>query len=783
MGVLRELLHRRVDRRVTASLAIISSLTTLSAQDDSTHSLEDMSVQSSFVETQSITRSEEMGKLEIDADEILKLPSIGEADIARSLKLIPGVSVGNENSAQLIVQGGAPEQNLTLLDRIPIYSVDHFFGFFSPFNGEAIENVTIYKNYFPGQYGSRISSVQAYKGSVADQDIFTAGVRIGLLSGSFNVGIPLGDRFSIFVGGRRSYTDFLQSPLYDQIFSQFDQESDMQYQFNTGGINRTPVFNYADINTKLRYFHNKDTAEVSFYWSEDDLNVDTEIELLRESVNVAQSATSPVYIDSRNDREINNSADWGNLGSSGRWARRWNDLLKTELLAGYSRYYLNSSEYQRRSKHYMWEGAFQEVYRKELNRSNDNRVDELFGEVSSELWFSDWNQMTLGFHGQLYTTEFIQSEMFAYSTNLNPTSVLNPNSTLIITDNPYLINDTITVTDKKVSEGVGSAWIQDNINIGDKFFASLAARVSYYQGTHNAYFSPRLSMAFDPIPQLRLKLGGGRYYQFINRAEMEDTYLEGERYFWILSGNDAAPVASSDQFSVGFSLTPWDFIFDVEAYIKRQNDISTYKRSFSSEVNSFITGKGSSAGIDFMLQKSVGIYSGWAAYTLSEAVVQYGKEVNRGRAFYSPYDRTHELKLVNTVEIGGFNASLTWMYATGTPYSEPVGHDSIKVFNRNYFNVKQAVWGPKNTQRLPDYHRMDISLSYKFQPSDRFDITLGGSVFNLYNNTNVRGYDYKYIIDENGITGYDDKVVRLESHYMGITPSLFVACDFRKWRD
>lgn len=773
-------------------LSLLAVAVMCTAAEDSTHALEDMTVQSSLVKTEALTRSDEMGKIEISSEEIMKLPTVGEADIARALKLVPGVSVGNENSAQLIVQGGAPEQNLTLIDGIPIYSVDHFFGFFSPFNANAIEKVSIYKNYFPGEYGSRISSVQAYTGTVADQDAYTASVRLGLLSGSFNVGVPMGDRLSLFVAGRRSFTDFLQSPLYDKIFSQFDQASEMENEFTTGEINRTPVFNYGDLNAKLRYQHDKDTAEVSFYWSRDDLAVDSKVSTELEQVNVNGGVTiddpaTPIfYADVHKHRMIENSAIWGNLGSAGRWSRRWNDLLSTQARAGFTSYYLESSEQQGTLTQY--EGlpmqddkpvydSITNVEEKILKRENDNRVEELFGELSTELWFSESNQLKVGMQGQLYSTHYIQTEKF------QSYSYLNPYSKGILYYPPIIIDDTVKVTDTDVSQGVGSAWIQDNINLGDKFFGALAARVSYYQGTGKAYFSPRISLAYDPVPVLRLKAGGGRYYQFITRAEMEDNYLEGERYFWILAGDKSAPVSSSDQISAGFSLTPWGFVFDVEAYFKRQNDIALYKRSPSPEQSSFLVGDGTSRGIDFMLQKSVGIYSGWIAYTLSEAVVQYTKEINGGDPFYSPYDRPHEVKFVNTVEKGGFNASATWVYATGTPHSVPLGHDSLEVFNRYYFDVKRSVWSAKNSHRLPDYHRLDISMSYKFTPSDWFDFTLGGSVFNLYNRKNIRGYDYKYVVSDNGYVGEDDKIVRLESRYMGITPSLFVAFDFKKWRN
>ena len=118
------------------------------------------------------------------------MPSIGEVDIFRSLQLLPGVSATQESSSGLYIRGGQPQENLVLLDGIKVYNVDHFFGFFSAFNANAIKSVDLYKGAFPSKYGGRLSSVIDLTGKVGSFNEIKGNLNVNLLSASGSIEIP-----------------------------------------------------------------------------------------------------------------------------------------------------------------------------------------------------------------------------------------------------------------------------------------------------------------------------------------------------------------------------------------------------------------------------------------------------------------------------------------------------------------------------------------------------------------------------------------------------------------
>ena len=152
--------------------------------------------------------AENVSQVTISPKDLAVLPNVGEVDIFRSLQLLPGISGTNEGSSGLFVRGGTPDQNLVLLDGMTVYHVDHFFGFFSAFNADAIKDVQIYKDGFPAKYGGRTSSVVDLTGKTGDANNFQLGAGLNLLSSNAVMEVPLGGRGSFLLSARRSYTQF-----------------------------------------------------------------------------------------------------------------------------------------------------------------------------------------------------------------------------------------------------------------------------------------------------------------------------------------------------------------------------------------------------------------------------------------------------------------------------------------------------------------------------------------------------------------------------------------------
>ncbi len=154
-----------------------------------------------------------ISEIEITAKDVLLLPATGQADISRAIQLLPGISAANESASGLVVRGSSSEENLILFDEYTLYYVDHFFGFYSPFNIDAIEKVSVLKGGFGASYGSRSSAILDFSGKVADYNKFHIGGQLGLLSGNIYTEIPM-KKASLFFAARRSYSDVIQSSIY-----------------------------------------------------------------------------------------------------------------------------------------------------------------------------------------------------------------------------------------------------------------------------------------------------------------------------------------------------------------------------------------------------------------------------------------------------------------------------------------------------------------------------------------------------------------------------------------
>ena len=168
----------------------------------------------------SVTRA--VGKTEVSANFIKSLPALmGEADVFKSLQMLPGVQAGNEGSSGLNVRGGSPDQNLILIDGVPIYNASHAFGLFSVFNADAVNTVDIIKSGFPASYGGRLSSVIDVHMKEGDKNKFHGEGGIGLVFSKLTLEGPIQKgRSSFLVSARRTYVDLLLKPIFSSAGSQ-----------------------------------------------------------------------------------------------------------------------------------------------------------------------------------------------------------------------------------------------------------------------------------------------------------------------------------------------------------------------------------------------------------------------------------------------------------------------------------------------------------------------------------------------------------------------------------
>ncbi len=651
------------------------------------------------------------------------LPNLGEKDILRSFQLMPGISAANENSSGLYVRGGTPDQVLVLYDGFTVYNVEHMFGFFSAFNSNAIKDVQLYKGGFDTKYGGRLASVLEITGKDGNQKTFNGALDVSMMSVNSFIEFPIKDNITATFAFRRSW----ESPIYNKIFDQFSNESSSSDVPVGRGFgpdeNQQTVSYFYDLNGKVTWRAGEnDIVAFSVYSGKD--NLDNSI-----------TKSAPQGFGGENFQLDVESVDltyWGNTGSSLKWSHKISDKFYINTLLGYSNYF---SVRERSTDGFFARGG---EGPNSISRgiNEDNNLSDYTAKADFEYELGKNNHLEFGFQGVYNNIDYA-----------------------------YLQNDTVSVIDRSTQGEVLSTYLQDNISLlQGKLTLTPGLRLNYFSETQKFYYEPRFNFMYKLNEKFRLKGSLGQYYQFAKRVIREDI-TSGSRDFWVLSDNDKLPVSSSLQYILGFSYETPKFVFDVEAYYKNLQNITEYSLRIQADRNgvdyseNFFSGTGFAEGIDFLLQKKSGKLTGWVGYTLGRAINHI--EAFGDYDFYASNDVTHEFKIVGSYQFRDWVFASTWIYTTGRPYTAPEGGYQLTLLDGtvvDYVNVSV-----KNGNRLPNYHRLDLSATYNFTIGQAAPASIGVSLFNAYNRKNVWYNEYEII---------DNSVIETPVYFLGLTPNI-----------
>ncbi|MEJ7779021.1 MAG: TonB-dependent receptor [Daejeonella sp.] len=248
------------------------------------------------VSSETTTGLQQMNKISMTSSELKQLPRLmGEADAIKAFQMMPGVLAGKEGSSDLIVRGGSPDQNLILLDGVPVYNVSHLLGIFSVFNPDAIRKVDLIKGGFPAPYGGRLSSVVDIRLKEGNTQRFAGEGSVGLISSKLLLEGPIkNEKTSFLISARRTYLDLVTAVL---------------------GANNNS-YNFHDLNVKVnRTLSSKDRIYLSVYGGLDKF----------------------VFRD-KPDREQKFKMKWGNTTGSLRWNHVYGRKLFSNVTLTHSAY-------------------------------------------------------------------------------------------------------------------------------------------------------------------------------------------------------------------------------------------------------------------------------------------------------------------------------------------------------------------------------------------------------------------------------------------------------------
>ncbi|WP_428330892.1 TonB-dependent receptor [Mucilaginibacter sp.] len=674
------------------------------------------------------TDTKKVGVLQLSPANLDKLPSLGEKDIMRAFQLMPGVGATNESSSGAYVRGGTPDQNLVVFDGFTIYQVDHLYGFFSAFNSNAVKDVQLYKGGFSSQYGGRLSSVTEINGKDGNKNEANFGVDLSLLSINLFAETPINDKSSLLVAFRRSY----QGPLYDKIFKQFNTSTATGGGGPGGGgpgrgfgESTTPASHFYDADVRYTYHLDKSNSlSWSFYSGTDETNNSRKLDI-------------PSFLSSNtSDINITDYTKYGNLGTSVKWFSQWSPKLHSNTYLTYSSYF---NDRNRTNSGTITDSDGDEKAFSNGTIENNDLKD--IG-VKSEWEWQLSNKLKLLYGG------------FGTHEKINYT---------------YTQNDTSKLIDQHNMAFLGGAYAELEIDPNNKLHLQPGMRTTWFQPTGKIYYEPRFSASYVLSDNYTLKAATGQFYQFMNEVTREDV-VNGNRNFWVLANNSNIPVSMSRHFMGGISYENDQFLIDVEGYYKTLSGLTQYSiRQTGFEPRSggttsieqdFYTGSGYAKGIEILLQKKLGRYTGWLGYTLADAENKFAIYGNN----YYPADQDirHEFKAINMYHYYRWNFSAVFIFSTGHPYTAPLSTYTITNADGNTttsYNV-----GGKNAERLPDYHRLDLSATYDLIKINGNKVgSIGLSLFNVYNHTNIWYREYQL---------QNNAAITTDVNYLGFTPNL-----------
>ncbi len=620
-----------------------------------------------------------MGVEKLNPKEIAKLPVIfGEKDLIKSMQLLPGVKNAGEGGAGFYVRGGAADQNLVLLDEAPVYNASHLLGFFSTFNSDAVKEATLYKGNQPANFGGRLSSVLDIRMNEGNSKRLNVGGGVGLISSRLSVEAPIvKDRASFLVTARRTYADvFLKA---------------------TDRFKDNTLYFY-DLNTKLNYrINDKNKVYASGYFGRDVLGLGDAFGL-----------------------------DWGNATGTVRWNHIFSNKLFSNTSLIYSKYDYKIS-----------------IDGGDVDFTIKSQVQDLNFKQDFQYFLNNRNKLKFGANvirhaitpGQVEASEGSGINIKKFK----PTNTLE--------SSVFITNEWNKTERLNVNYGVrGSAL--SVLGSGDEMYTyntdgSVATTTIYNQGELlKTYWNiePRASLSWEYKKGQSIKAAYSRNTQNIHQVSNATSGSPTDVY---LSTSLNTKPEIADQAAIGWfkNFKENAYEVNVETYYKVMQNQLDYKNGANEQANErlegeLLYGQGRAYGLEFIVKKKKGDFTGWIGYTLSKTERQING-INNNNWYNAKQDRTHDLSVVAIYDISKkLSVSALFIFYTGNAVTFPSG--KYEVDDKTYF-----LYTDRNGSRMPNYHRLDLALTWYRKDTEKFESSWNLSVYNVYGRENAYSIDFR----------------------------------------
>ena len=623
---------------------------------------------------------------------------MGEGDLLKTIQLLPGIKSGTEGTSGLYVRGGSPDQNLIILDGVPIYNSSHAFGFFSVFNPDAISGFTFYKGGIPARYSGRLSSVLDIKMKEGNNKHLSGTASLGIIASDFLLEGPLGgENTSFFISGRRTFIDLLTIPFRNT-------ESELSF----------PAYYFYDINAKINHrFSDRNRIYLSIYNGSD-----------HEGTTIKGTSE-----DMERDYLYKDGYGWGNLTTSLRWTSTLSSKIFSNLTLYYSKYRFS-------------------IYR--IDREKYNRNDSV--NYNSSDYYSGIKDL-----GSRWDIDWYPSSRHTIRAGLNFTRhIFTPGITLVKNTAMNQVSAIDTTLGNKTFVNEAYIYAEDEFSISEIVKSDIGLNYTVFAVSNKSYRSlqPRISLSIEANDKLNIKSSFGLMSQFLHLLTNSTTGLPTDLWLPVtarVKPQKAWQVSSGIEYS--FNKV---FRLSVEAYYKKMDNLIDYSEGASffklkgDWADQIEVGKGKSKGVEVLLQKESGKTTGWVGLTLSKTTRKFDN-INNGIEYHFRYDRRLDISIMAIHKFNDrINMSGTWVFGTGNWITLP--EEKIQAYNGVPLSTNSgSLTYLKNVTSInnfqtPAYHRLDIGVEFH-KKKKGYSRTWSIGAYNAYNRKNPF-YIYADMLDK-----------------------------------
>ena len=611
------------------------------------------------------------GAITLPNELIKEAPALGgEPDVLKTMQLLPGVQSGYDGFSGIFVRGGGEDENLTLLDGVPVYNPTHMFGIFSVFTPEAVKKATIYKGAFPARYAGRVSSVVDVRTADGDMHKPHGSFSAGMLSEKFHLEGPFRKESTSFsISGRALHT-FLLTPLMEAFDIPFN-------------------YWFYDLNAKVHHlFSDNDRIYLGIYHGKDCFSHHDD------------------YSDDNSRMLETMDVHWGNTVASLRWNHVFNGRLFSNFTLASDSYNANSITTEDDTS-YKFRDSITEEYRRISSNSTATRIGDIMAMADFE-----WHPRPS--HDVHFGTSFIRHRYAPQSHDSGMESFLNGAVSIKDTLDNGSISSVLFCNEVSV-------YMEDDFSMSDRLRFDLGFNFTVFgvQGKNHLSPQPRLSVRYEPWNGLAFKAAYSRMAQYIHHLSSGSIGMPTD--IWMPVTKDIRPL-TTDQYSTGIfwtGLKGWEF--SLEGWLKDSDSVLDYKDMAvgsygGADWESMVAmGTGHALGAEIFARKTEGRTTGWISYTLSKTVRQFPDgSVNKGKVYPYMYDHRHVIGICMNHHLNGrIDLNASWTYASGGALTVPTRVTGVIYPDGDISYCPQV--GLRGNYRMPATHRLDAGASFSKQ--------------------------------------------------------------------